>query len=279
MNLYDDYDEVKVPNNSYNIFNTNIQNNEVSIGKEKSNIAVAVSSPDDDLFNFDDLPKVEKAEVVKPTYNSGEVVSTDNDVAYNLYSNLQKNNSSDDIKKLEDTKKELFEDDKNVINYSVGKKVSDSNKDTSNNKFFTFDNDIKEDIREDLSTVDGSVISANNKLKEDISDVNDSVVNFNDRIKSVDDDIKSMNEDISNNIIDFNNDVNDSIDEVKDNVIDLNKKTVNQVNNINNVITNVKEAVDNNVDKVNVNIDPDKVDVGNNVISDDEFFDDFFGDD
>ena len=28
MNLYDDYDEVKVPNNTFNIFNSNVQNNE-----------------------------------------------------------------------------------------------------------------------------------------------------------------------------------------------------------------------------------------------------------
>ena len=32
-------------------------------------------------------------------------------------------------------------------------------------------------------------------------------------------------------------------------------------------------------DKTNVNINPDTVVIDNNVVSDDEFFDDFFGDD
>ena len=37
--------------------------------------------------------------------------------------------------------------------------------------------------------------------------------------------------------------------------------------------------IENLEEKPNINIDPDKVSVNNNVISDDEFFDDFFGED
>ena len=41
-----------------------------------------------------------------------------------------------------------------------------------------------------------------------------------------------------------------------------------------------KQNITNNEEKPNVNIDPDKVVINNkNLISDDEFFDDFFGDD
>ena len=245
MNLYDDYDEVKVPNNTFNIFNSNVQNNEVSIGKEKSNIAVAVSSPNDDVFKFDDLPKVEDAEVVQPTYNSGEVVSTDNDVAYNIYSNLQKN-TNDDISKLENTKKELFNDEKNVINYSVGRKpstISESVKEVEediSNKYVDFKEDIADtgdDLREDLSNINDSIKAYNN--------------DFNDKIRTV-----------NNN--------------VKEDITKLNNDSVKAINNVSNVITNSEEVVE---DKVNVNIDPDNVNIGNNVISDDEFFDDFFGDD
>ena len=98
----DKKEEVKVnefENNSsddYNIFSTkpsiselevnkNSKTNEVSIGNEKANIAIATSSPleDDD---FDLLPKVENASIIQPNYNSGSVVKVNDD--YNIYNDV-----------------------------------------------------------------------------------------------------------------------------------------------------------------------------------------------
>ncbi|MDE5889222.1 MAG: type IV secretory system conjugative DNA transfer family protein, partial [Bacilli bacterium] len=68
---------------------TKNSNTEISIGNEKTNIAVATSSPyDEDDFGFDALPKVEKASVIQPNYNSGAVVKTNDTNDYNIYNSV-----------------------------------------------------------------------------------------------------------------------------------------------------------------------------------------------
>ena len=102
---------------SYNIFNTlpNIKvkdedkkmTNEVSIGKEKANIAVATSSPVEE-FEFDLLPKVENADVITPSYSSGSVVKA-NDDSYNIYDTIPDIMSKvkEDVKDAEEVKQEV----------------------------------------------------------------------------------------------------------------------------------------------------------------------------
>jgi len=81
----------------FNIFNSipddltkeeslNSKTNEVSIGNEKANIAIATSSPIED-DDFDILPKVENASIIKPNYSSGSVVKVNED-DYNIYNDV-----------------------------------------------------------------------------------------------------------------------------------------------------------------------------------------------
>ena len=75
----------------FNIFGGSRTNkpNEISIGNEKANIAVATSSPiDEDDFGFDTLPKVENASIIQPSYNSGTVVKTTDNSDYNIYNTV-----------------------------------------------------------------------------------------------------------------------------------------------------------------------------------------------
>ncbi len=74
-------DEFKPRDHDFNIFSTNektnkkIESNEISIGNEKANIAIATSSPiDENDYDYDDLPKVEDASIIQPSYTSGTVV-------------------------------------------------------------------------------------------------------------------------------------------------------------------------------------------------------------
>ena len=193
---------VDKPNNEFNIFNTSVdldndegqdyhKSNEVSIGTEKANIAIATSSPleEDD---FDVLPKVENASIIKPNYNSGSVVKA-NEESYNIYNDVP--NLMDNIKA------EIKDDFVDTIEISKDKmkKVSE-----------TFDD----------YNIYGSEKA--NVIKYDSNSVADNdgkIIKFND-----------------------NND----------------KK---------------KE------EKPNVNVDPDNIVIDSNSISDDAFFDDFFGED
>ena len=146
----------------FNIFNsipenfdkeetTNNKTNEVSIGNEKANIAIATSSPIEE-DDFDVLPKVENASIIKPNYSSGSVVKVNED-DYNIYNdvpnlieNIKTNNSSitdnykndiNDIEKLEDynifnsSKPEVIKYDSKSINKeeTVVKYNSDNLKD------------------------------------------------------------------------------------------------------------------------------------------------------
>ena len=241
LNLYDDYDEVKVPDVSFNL-NSSLNNNEISLGKEKANVAVAVSSPNDDYFKFEELPKVEDAEIVKPSYPSGVVVTTGEDnKAYDMYTSLPKSvkystadlkTSDDDVKVFEDKKKELFDND--VVDYS---------------------NSINNTVKDYSNTI-------NDTVKDYSSSVNDTVKDYSNQI---------------DNISSAYNEVRKDVREVKDNTVDIKNNIVNTYQQVDNTINKVQNSV--NEDKVNVNIDPDSVKVDSSVISDDEFFDDFFGDD
>ena len=60
----------------------------------------------------------------------------------------------------------------------------------------------------------------------------------------------------------------------------------NIYNTVPNIMDSIKEEIkndeivkNNDDEKINVNVNPDNVVVKNNIVSDDEFFDDFFGDD
>ena len=268
MNLYDDYDDVKIPNSSYNLFNVGPKNNEVSIDGEKSNIAVAVSSPNDDYFKFDDLPKVEDAEIVRPSYPSGSVVPTSDDRAYNIYSSLPDEYKTvekpvkDDIKVLEDNRDELLDKNREVYNYSVGGK--NVVRDVTN----YVDNDVK-----DFSN------SLNDSVKDYSSDLED------DRIKvynatTEEDKVKDYGyNSIANSLNYLTDEVKDFSDSVKEGYDDLSNKYTDIKSDVKEEINVIKNVGQNSEDKVNVNVDPDSVKVENNVISDDEFFDDFFGDD
>lgn len=91
--LDDTFSSINKMDNSFNIFGSNSavsrNNTEISIGNEKANIAVATSSPiEEEDFNFEPLPKVEKASVIQPNYNSGAVVKTNDNHDYNIYNSV-----------------------------------------------------------------------------------------------------------------------------------------------------------------------------------------------
>ena len=82
------YDEELSKTDKISTINTNIDNGEISFGNEKANIAVATSSPlDESDLVFDELPKVEEASIIQPTYNSGSVVKA-SDNEYNIYNTI-----------------------------------------------------------------------------------------------------------------------------------------------------------------------------------------------
>ena len=202
-------EEKEVKKDEFNIFNTSSfdidkdeivssKKNEISIGNEKANIAVATSSPfEDDDFN-DILPKVENASIIKPNYNSGSVVKASEE-SYNIYNDVP--NLMENIKNDISEKEELVKD---TIEISKDRVEEVSNKLNSYNIFET--------------TEKPNVIKYNSN---DVADSDGNVIKYN------------------------NNDVREKA----------------------------------NSDKTNVNVDPDKIIIDSNTISDDAFFDDFFGED
>ncbi len=196
------------PKNDFNIFGTSSfdsgfkedknKNTEISIGNEKANIAVATSSPLDDDDNFDTLPKVENASIIRPNYNGSTVVKASED-NYNIYNDVP--NLMENVKKDIEPKEEYFKD---TIEVSKDKVQEVSDKLNTYNIFETQDkpNVIKYNSN-DVADSDGTVIKYD-------------TANTNNKIK---------------------------------------------------------------VEKTNVNVDPDKIVIDSNTISDDAFFDDFFGED
>ncbi len=85
------------------------KNNEVTIGSEKANIAVATSSPVEEVDNFDTLPKVENVSIIQPSYNS-KVVKT-NDDKYDIYNSVPNiiDTIKDEVKSEDEVKEEIKE--------------------------------------------------------------------------------------------------------------------------------------------------------------------------
>lgn len=81
---------------SYNIFDTG--ETKISLTNDKPNIAVATSSPVEELDEeFDKLPKVENASIIQPNYNHGTAVKPDSMADYNIYNKVP--NIMEDVKK------------------------------------------------------------------------------------------------------------------------------------------------------------------------------------
>ena len=172
-----DFDDIKPiksePKDEFNIFNTSSfefdkdevidkKKNEISIGTEKANIAVATSSPLDEDYDFlDTLPKVENASIIQPNYNSGSVVKANED-SYNIYNDVP--NLMETIKNDVEVKEEFVKD---TIEISKDKVEEVSNKLNSYNIFETESkpNVIKYNSN-DAPDSDGSVIKHNNDIKE-----------------------------------------------------------------------------------------------------------------
>ena len=131
-------DNLKTPDlDSFNIFNSSSSSSDgsgITIGNEKANIAVATSSPVEDIDSYDTLPKVENASIIQPNYNSGTVVKTEKD-DYNIYNQVPDIMSSvkDEVKNEEEVKKEVneFTSSTNikpsVTSYKVGEKKNNTN--------------------------------------------------------------------------------------------------------------------------------------------------------
>lgn len=168
---------------SFNIFgssnqssyeNSKIEKPEISIGTEKANVAVATSSPlDEDDFGYDALPKVEKASVIHPNYNSGSVVKTNDNNDYNIY------NSVPNI--MENVKKEVsiqpvtdsFEISKDKLN-NVNDRLNDYNvynQPIRNNGVNVQQTQIQPERQEEKTNVnvdpDKIVINSNNAISDD----------------------------------------------------------------------------------------------------------------
>ena len=158
------------PKNEFNIFNTSSfdideieekedkKSNEISIGNEKANIAVATSSPMDD-DDFDILPKVENASIIQPNYSSNTVVKA-NEESYNIYNDVP--NLMENIKK-DTIEKEEFVKDTIEISEDRVKEVSD--KLNSYNIFDEKPNVIKYNSN-DAPDSDGRVIRYEQEVKE-----------------------------------------------------------------------------------------------------------------
>ncbi len=179
---------------SFNIFNSkstnneeNIdllrdeKNNEVTIGNEKASIAVATSSPLEDVDTYETLPKVENASIIQPSYNSGTVVKT-NSEDYNIYNSVPNimDTVKDDVKSEETIKEELKEFKKPVTTYSVEPKVKEEPKTNEYNIFntpVTKEDEVTENIKKMENTVeekanvnidpDKVVIKDNNVITDD----------------------------------------------------------------------------------------------------------------
>ena len=187
-------------NDDYKVDFKKTDDSGITIGNEKANIAVATSSPIEDVDSFDSLPKVESASIIQPNYNSGTVVKTTAD-DYNIYNKVPDIMSSikDEVKTEAEVKKDVSEFKTNstpikpaVTSYKVGGEKKDTNEPTTDYNIY------------------------NTKVEPEI---------------------------------------------IKEEKAPAVEKKVEP-------------------EKVNVNINPDNVVINDNsVISDDEFFDDFFGDD
>lgn len=82
----------------YNIFDSN--ETKISLSSENPTIAVATSSPVDEIEEFASLPHVEQASIIQPNYSHGTTVKTQNNDKFNIYDQVP------DLMKPTDTIKE-----------------------------------------------------------------------------------------------------------------------------------------------------------------------------
>ncbi len=107
---------------------------------------------------------------------------------------------------------------------------------------------------------------------------------------SLDDSIEALG-DVTEKVVDTvetlkdtANDVSNTVNNTNQEVLDLKQRIQNNLARLESEASTTEKPVDNNTtlqpeNKANVNIDADSVVVNNNNITDDEFFDDFFGED
>ena len=106
-------------------------NSSISIGNGLSNIAVATSSPAEDIdMSFSDLPKVEEPTIIQPKSSGSKIVKPNQKIEYNIYNTMP--NIMNEIK--EDKTKEAKEEKANV-NIDPDKIVID-NSIISDDEFF-----------------------------------------------------------------------------------------------------------------------------------------------
>jgi len=158
--------------NSYNVFNDHKENelkaNEISIGKEKANIAVATSSPvDDDYEENDSLPKVQNTTIIQPNYVSGSIIKTNDKDEFNIY---------DAVPNIMSTVKENKENVDEVINVSkekmneVGRKVNEYNtyQNTKIDKTIEkIDDSSKEEDKPNINIDPDKVVIKDNIISDD----------------------------------------------------------------------------------------------------------------
>lgn len=143
-------DSTSIVNDKLNKNNLGSFNNtSISIGNEKANIAVATSSPmDEEDTSYDSLPKVEKASIITPNYNSGTVVKTSDANNYNIYSSVPNmmNNLKDEIKSDTQIKKETKEfvdsieiskDKLNNVSNKLNEYTNENNQHNKENEIYT----------------------------------------------------------------------------------------------------------------------------------------------
>ena len=136
LNIYDEVED----DTSYNIFNTKIDDGEISIGNEKTNVAVATSSPVDDFSEIEELPSVEQADIIKPNYTSGTSVKPESKISYSTYPKTDLVSNAREV--LEEEKvevKEEIKEDKNV-------KVNIQPEDVSNDSSLISDDEFFDDF-------------------------------------------------------------------------------------------------------------------------------------
>ena len=165
--------------------------------------------------------------------------------------------------------------DDEIIRYQVGKKSNYAVATSSPVDEFDFDELPKVEntsiIHPNYSS--GSVVKTNT---EESYNIYDKVPNIIDTVK---DEIKSADK-VKEDYVEFV----DSLEISKDKLPEVVEK-MDEYNIYNRKVesSSIDENKVINIDKVeekpNINIDPDKVSVNSNIISDDEFFDDFFGED
>ena len=126
------YDELDSNFEGLNLYNSNIDNGEISMGSEKANIAVGQASPEyDDLELYDSLPKVETDAVLQPKVHSGEIIKPEESES-DLYGSVP--NIMFTIKKEDKDREEVKENDTNV-NIDPDKVIIDDNV-ISDDEFF-----------------------------------------------------------------------------------------------------------------------------------------------